>query len=212
MKNKTIIEPHITWKVQSGNSHFWWDDWFGEGQLAQHCDHITSLNNTHVSYFIENGTWNETLLRQKVPPLLIPKILSCRIHYQAGVEDTSVWKPKENGVFSCSSAWNICREKKDSNILSKLIWHTHIPFKISFLLWRALRSKLPTNEKITTFGVAPVSCSCCNRPGNDEINHIFVNGNFANYIWKFFSAPCGIKHDQMYLRNLLNCWWGMETK
>ncbi|WMV30173.1 hypothetical protein MTR67_023558 [Solanum verrucosum] len=201
MKNKTLIEPHITWKVHSGNNLFWWDDFLGEGQLAHHCDNTTSLNNTPVSYFIENGTWNETLIRQEVPPLLIPKILRCRIHYQAGVEDTTVWKPNENGVFSCSSAWNICRKKKDSNTLNKLIWHTQIPFKISFILWRALSSKLPTNEKITTFGAAPASCSCCNRPGNDEINHIFVNGNFANYIWKYFFAPCGIQHDQIYLRH-----------
>ncbi|KAM3269833.1 hypothetical protein P3S67_029739 [Capsicum chacoense] len=29
MKIKEQVEPHITWKVQQGNSSFWWDNWTG---------------------------------------------------------------------------------------------------------------------------------------------------------------------------------------
>ncbi|KAH0695796.1 hypothetical protein KY289_013278 [Solanum tuberosum] len=212
MKNKTTIEPHITWRVHSGSSLIWWDDWLGEGQLAQHDDTINSLNNTTVSYFLQNGHWNEALLRQEVPPHLIPKILSCKIHYQPGMLDEAVWKPTDNGEFSCASAWQICRQKKDSNKINSYIWHKYVPFKISFLVWRAMRHKLPTNEKIITFGSAPANCSCCRRPGRDDINHIFVNGDFAKYIWEWFAAPCGVYHNQTYIRDILYSWWGMGNK
>ena len=35
-----------------------------------------------------------------------------------------------------------------------LLWHKNISFKSSFLLWRALRVKLPTNDKITNLALS----------------------------------------------------------
>ncbi|KAH0697746.1 hypothetical protein KY289_015228 [Solanum tuberosum] len=83
---------------------------------------------------------------------------------------------------------------------------------MSFFLWRVIRSKLPTNERIINFGAEPVNCSCCSRPGLDDVDHILVNGNFAIFIWKFFGASFGISHNQNTLRNLLTTWWGTEHK
>ena len=51
MKNKAIAESQIQWRVNSGISSFWWDDWLGDGPLAPQYDHITSLNNTTISHF-----------------------------------------------------------------------------------------------------------------------------------------------------------------
>ncbi|KAG5605831.1 hypothetical protein H5410_027323 [Solanum commersonii] len=109
--------------------------------------------------------WGRAASSVTVTTSLASTTLPCGIHCQVGVEDLAVWKPNENGVFSCSSAWNICRKKR-MVIPSRLIWHTRIPFKISF-------------------------CYGATETGNDEINHIFVNGNFANYIWKYFYALVG---------------------
>ncbi|WMV45631.1 hypothetical protein MTR67_039016 [Solanum verrucosum] len=168
MRNKGIAETQITWKINSGNSSFWWDDWLGEGPLASYCTHVTSLNTTEISQFRLGGTWNETM-----------------------IPDEAIWKLTVDGLFSCSSAWEIIRHKGPKSIINKGIWHRHLPFKISFLAWRALRNKLPTNEKITSFGKEAARCSCCYRTGEDNIDHIFVSGHFANNIWSFFSAAAG---------------------
>jgi len=48
-------------------------------------DHIT------VSPFIREGQWNETLVRQHVPPLLIPLILNTKLQLQEG-ENCYFWK------------------------------------------------------------------------------------------------------------------------
>lgn len=37
MKIKEQAEPNITWKVQQGNSSFWWDNWTGIRALAKLC-------------------------------------------------------------------------------------------------------------------------------------------------------------------------------
>ncbi|KAH0702355.1 hypothetical protein KY285_016633 [Solanum tuberosum] len=174
MRNKGIAETQIKWKINSGNSSFWWDDWLGEGPLTSYCTHVTSLNTTKISQFLVGGTWNETMVRQWVPPLLVPKILSFPIHYQEQIPDEAIWKLTVDGLFSCSSAWEITRHKGTKSIINKGIWHRHLPFKISFLAWRALRNKLPTNEKITSFGKEAARCSCCYRTGEDNIDHIFL--------------------------------------
>ena len=87
MRNKPIVEDHIKWKIQSGSCSFWWDNWLDDGPIAHHCNSITNLNNTIVSYFINEGTWNESLVRLHDPPLLVPEILSTRIYYQDNERD-----------------------------------------------------------------------------------------------------------------------------
>lgn len=124
----------------------------------------------------------------------------------------AIWKPNHDGAFSCSSAWELIRKKKDKTRSNTLIWHKYIPFEVSFLLWRAIRGKLPTNERISMFGADPVSCSCCNRPGLDTIDHIFVDGHFANSIWTYIVVSLGIAHTKIPLRSVLIKWWGLEYK
>ncbi|KAG5579641.1 hypothetical protein H5410_050268 [Solanum commersonii] len=101
--------------------------------------------------------------------------MGTQIYYQAGVADEAVWKPTENWNFSCSSAKSLIRKKgnKPSS--------PHFPGRRLFPL-KALRAKLPTNEKIRNFGVEPINCSYCSRPGMDDIDHVFVSDHFANHI------------------------------
>ncbi|XP_015077582.1 uncharacterized protein LOC107021433 [Solanum pennellii] len=120
--------------------------------------------------------------------------------------DEAVWKTSEKGQFSCATAWEHIRHRKEKNNCSKNIWHKLIPFKISFLVWRALRGKLPTNERIIKFGREAAQCSCCYSPGEDTIDHIFVTGHFANNIWRFFSAVAGLPHEHSTIHTLLQKW------
>jgi len=143
MRNKIKVEEHIGWTINSGSCSFWWDDWLGVGALANYTTGISSLNNATIAHFLTNGKWNERKLRQQVPPLLIPYILNTNFQFLQGVSDSAVWKHTESGKFTCTSAWEICRNKKSTTDLNSQIWHRHIPFKMSFLLWRALRKKLP---------------------------------------------------------------------
>lgn len=149
------------------------------------------------------------MVRFYAPPLLVPKILVTQFQFQEGLSDEAIWKPNDNGAFSCSSAWEVIRQRNTKNRINNQIWHKYIPFKVSFLLWRAIRLKLPTNETLVKFGVEPRSCSCCRRPGMDTINHILVEGHFSNYIWRIFASSIGQIHVPMPLPNLLLKWWNL---
>ena len=192
MKNKHKVEEHIKWQINSGSCSFWWNDWLGIGALAKYNNNISSFNNDIVKEFLINGNWNERKLRQQVHPLIIPMILNIRFQYHNEDKDIVVWKPTESGNFTCTSAWENCRFRRNDDVVNKLIWQKKVPFKMSFLLWRALKLKLPTNENMTNFGVETAKCYCCRNQGWNDVEHIFMQGHFAQHIWNYFANTMGI--------------------
>lgn len=122
-------------------------------------------------------------MRQQVPPLLVPNILQTNIIYQEGKEDTAIWIPDETCKFTIDSAWEIIRKKRNIDPINTIIWHKHIPFKVAFFIWIALKGKLPTNETLQRFGSDTTDCYCCYNKGKDDINHLLITGKFAKYIW-----------------------------
>ncbi|KAK4717971.1 hypothetical protein R3W88_016309 [Solanum pinnatisectum] len=89
-------------------------------------------------------------------------------------------------LFSVSSAWNSISATREETKINTYTWHKRIPFKCSFLLWRAIRGKLPTNERLASFGIKPGSCYCCRSPGVDTIERTFNTGIFAKKVWNYF--------------------------
>ena len=83
-RNRSEVESHIKWQINSGTCYFWWDNWLGNGALATSCYNISSLNNSKVGEFLIEGNWNESLVRQQVPAQLVLNILQTHITYQDG--------------------------------------------------------------------------------------------------------------------------------
>ncbi|WMV13666.1 hypothetical protein MTR67_007051 [Solanum verrucosum] len=207
MKNKLTVESNIQWKIRNGSCSFWWDNWLGVGPLAHYTSNSNRFNNDSVLEFIEDGHWNMPKVLRVAPPSQVHNILSMQLQLQQGLPDQAVWKPNTSGLFSVSSAWNCIREKREKAKINTYNWHPKIPFKCSFLLWRAIRGKLPTNEKLSRFGIEPSYCHCCHSPGTDTIEHTFNSGDFAKAVWKYFAILLGIQTDFLPLRNMIMRWW-----
>lgn len=80
--------------------------------------------------------------------------------------------------------------------------------KYSFLVWRALRGKLPTNDKLTSFGVEPARCICwcfrCIKKGWDKHwPYLCIRSPCQSYMAIFFSRLRD-QHSQTPLKVL---WW-----
>ncbi|KAK4707366.1 hypothetical protein R3W88_033055 [Solanum pinnatisectum] len=151
MRNKQT--NHIPWKIRSGSSSFWWDNWLRVGPLAHFTTNSNRFNNDKVTDFMEDGQWNTRKVSQLAPHEQVQKILSFQIQLQQGQQDQAVWTLNSNGIFSVSSTWNIIREAREKTKFNTYTWHKSIPFKCSFLLWRTIRGKLLTNEKLANFGI-----------------------------------------------------------
>ncbi|XP_055803454.1 uncharacterized protein LOC129872506 [Solanum dulcamara] len=193
MKNKGDIEPHIKWTLCSGNCSFWWDDWLGIGPLANHYEYIPRFNNSTVSMFLRNGKWNEEKIRQQAPQHMIHTILNIEIMYQQNTLDQAQWKLQSHGNFTCKSAWEHVRKKKNKTLTDRMTWHTNIPFKASFLLWRALRHKLPTNHKLISFGrncrvLMLLQAWCASKYGGKKSSTTRVKFNIIKEIYMLITT------------------------
>ncbi|WMV30239.1 hypothetical protein MTR67_023624 [Solanum verrucosum] len=141
---------------------------------------------------------------------MVPIILNTPIQHHEDIPDEAVWTPADSGHFSISSAWKIIRKKHAKDLINTFIWHKNFPFKVSFFIWRALRGKFPTNEKLANFGIESANCYCCHRPWRDEIDHILIAWNFANHIWKIHAALIRIEHSSTTLRCFLMNWRSIQ--
>lgn len=185
MDARNDCEHNILWKVGNGNLSFWWDNWTNIGALAMLVDQSTHSKNTKVSDFINSNHWNTSKLHEILPSDLVVHILTIKIF--VGNQDHAVWTPEHTGSFSSKSAWNALRQSNGSSPTSKNIWHTKLPFKISFHMLRLLNNKLATDDSLSRFGVqGPSKCFCCHNGMNEDINHLFSYGQIAEKVWKFF--------------------------
>ncbi|WMV30198.1 hypothetical protein MTR67_023583 [Solanum verrucosum] len=181
----------------------------GIGPLAQFTSTSHRFDNETIADFMTNEQWNVHKLIRLVPQNQLHTILSTQIQLQHNSTDQAVWNLNSNGLFTISSAWDSIREKRNKTKINSYTWNRHIPFKCSFLLWRTIRGKLPTNEKLASFGIEPSNCYCCHSPGADTIEHIFNSRNLAKNVWNFFAISLGIPTDFLPLRNMIMRWWSM---
>nr|XP_033511967.1 uncharacterized protein LOC117276725 [Nicotiana tomentosiformis] len=138
----------------------------------------------------------------------ISDIMHTPIHYRPAALDKAIWTPNVIGKFTCASAWEVIRPKKQPNLTNKLTWHKKIPFKWSFCVWRALKNKLPTDDRVLQFRSPTVTrCVYCNTPAAETADHIFSHGNFAKLVWRKYGGPTGVQTQYLTLRILLMKWW-----
>lgn len=171
----------------------------------------TRSSKVKVKDFITDGNWN-LKLRTIFPEQFIHPIKDIDIG-QSDQDDYATWNSSHDGQFSNVTAWENIRVSRKNNILLSKVWHSSIPFKMSFLLWRLLLCKLPFDEVLARFGNQTVSrCACCTRPNSDDLHHVFIESEIANYLWKCFGGPLGIRHLNWPIKRILMEWWDTKPK
>ncbi|XP_075081792.1 uncharacterized protein LOC142166427 [Nicotiana tabacum] len=87
-----------------------------------------------------------------------------------------------------------------------------VPFKMSFMILRAVHNKVATDERISSLGIVVDSRrSCCTSfsdiQGPETTNHLFYSDQYAQQVWNFFIGRLGIEYRNNNPRTLiLNCW------
>lgn len=121
--------------------------------------------------------------------------------------------PNSCGIFTTLSAWNCIRQRKDIAVFLKRIWHKYLPFKMSFLVWRILKDKLPFDDTIMRFVHTFVSkCLCCLDFQKETLHYTFIGGKVASHIWKYFGGPLGISWSDIPIFTMIQRWWALKPK
>nr|XP_016462864.1 PREDICTED: uncharacterized protein LOC107785952 [Nicotiana tabacum] len=110
------LEYQVWWQLKNGSSYFWYDNWTGLGALYHTSGtvHWCDESIKYVDEVMENGTWNEVLLRELLPEEIAEHILE-KIAPPAhqSMKDKPWWKLETNGQFIVKSAWHYIRKRRD---------------------------------------------------------------------------------------------------
>ncbi|XP_070032059.1 uncharacterized protein [Nicotiana tomentosiformis] len=107
-------------------------------------DHWCDESIKYVDDVMENGAWNEELLRELLLEELADHILdSITPPSDYSMNDRPWWKLKTKGQFIVKSAWQYIRKKRYKSKLYMFFWVKGVPFKKSFFMWRMWKAKLP---------------------------------------------------------------------
>nr|XP_009767528.1 PREDICTED: uncharacterized protein LOC104218683 [Nicotiana sylvestris] len=130
-----------------------------------------------------------------------------------GTPDKAIWAADSEGKFTITTAWDIWRNKKETIDTHSQIGHKNVPFKMTFITWRALTKRLPTDERLVRMGITVVAhCCCCTTPGAETVEDLFCSGDFSQKVWSNFCGSFGIQWRGTLLIQLLKKWWTYRAK
>lgn len=179
LKLRPQIQHAFQYNVGNGRKFLLWrDPWHPKGLLGNIYNMgplLTGLpNDVRLSTVIQDGQWTWPASTR----FEIQNIIESLPPIHANRDDWITWKLTQSGKFTTSSALTIFR-----NDSPKVAWSSLFkgPGKIpshQFILWLAIRERLPMREK-PWIGNGETSCVLCNSNSIEDHNHMFFACSFS---------------------------------
>ncbi|XP_042964739.1 uncharacterized protein LOC122298962 [Carya illinoinensis] len=200
------------WLLKEGNVSFWYDNWADGGPIGDHFPVLERPSLRVKECQIDNG-WDISLLERLVGPQKAEDLFQFLATRKDGL-DILIWTRDKNGKFNTRSAWDCIRVRAPSLPWANWIWHTHIPKKISIMMWKAYHNCLSVDEKIKNIGIPVVSkCNCCARGHMEDLNHVLCTGDFARCIWRLAATHLGVHMGVFHTwKEQINFWFHRTCK
>jgi len=165
--------------------------------------HMYSSLTTKLSSVMVNGKW-------KIPKPLIdfPTVVEQTLNITLPItplSDKRVWKHAADGILNARLAHMFLRPPLVRLDWSAVIWRTCIPPSHSFVFWRLMLSKLPTDHNLRTHGCTIVSvCVLCYKHAETS-SHLFLDCSFAASVWRWLGVKLNCSFSLLSYFSLLEC-------
>jgi hypothetical protein len=125
---------------------------------------------------------------------------------QPDVLDRWVWQYDPDGGYSVRGAYKILTAQGDLHmtVTSDIILHQQIPLKVSVMVWRLLRNKLPTKDNLVRRHIIPPDANMCvTGCGSVETaHHLFLSCPVFAPLWSLVRSWIGTSSaDPLMLRD-----------
>ncbi|XP_019451698.1 PREDICTED: uncharacterized protein LOC109353792 [Lupinus angustifolius] len=180
-----VVENSIWLVGDDTKINFWTDNWTGTTMVdsLQIPLNLHSKLKAKVANFIMDSKWLIPAPMIRGLPTVVSSITHISRHNGL---DRLVWKNSCEGDLHPKIAYEHVTTKKSLIGWCNLIWSLNIPPSQSFITWRLMLSKLPTDENLKLRGLVLVSkCNLCNE-FQEDTDHLFFNCKFALAIWDWF--------------------------
>lgn len=115
---------------------------------------------------------------------------------QDNIAEQWKWRLDISGTYSVRSAYDMLTSDNSNlvNEVSDLIWHKHVPLKVSILAWRLLRNRLPTQANLVARGMLAQDANLCVAGCGEveTIQHLFVSCPIYSALWHQVRAWIGV--------------------
>lgn len=161
-----------------------------------------------VSELLQNGVWNDQLIRSRF--LAIDSEAILRQPISQGDADYWAWNLEKFGMYTVKSAYKLLHKRKSEALFAQMpssseesIWKKvrklDVPPKVRVFWWRVLNEFLPTRQVLYRRHVEPVSfCEVCGHPEESSM-HVLLECTVAKRFWEQTRLATGVKVPKLSL-------------
>ncbi|XP_019198971.1 PREDICTED: uncharacterized protein LOC109192724 [Ipomoea nil] len=187
LKGRYILANGMKWKVGTGDSiNFWEDWWVGDAPINNGTDIVIpdDMKDMRVNTLISGDkAWDLSTVRELLPNHVMENIRATPIAVVEQQQDTLMWPYSGTGLFTIKSGYNFITGYDDDEGDFGWLWRIKCAEKIKIFLWKVLRNGLLTNSERTRRGLTDDDrCPRCDEP-DETLDHIFRRCDFANACW-----------------------------
>jgi len=185
----SVVNENTVWIIGNGsNINLWRDNWMGTPLITLFnvpSSRFPTLDDK-LDSIIDRGKW-------QIPKPLIdfPTVAENALKIILPVTplaDRRIWKNAADGVLSAKLAYHTLLPPHVTLDWAKDVWRNCIPPSHSFVLWRLMLLKLPTDENLQKRGCTLVSiCVLCGKHAETSA-HLFLTCDFAVAIWRWMGS------------------------
>lgn len=180
-----VLLSNVRWLVGKGDAvRFWKDNWLGVPIVASCNIDESSLDflNDKVAAFISNGVWNLPASFQRTYPNVTHSILSTVLPMD-NVTDQIIWAASTSGFLNSKEAYKFFSPSFPLVHWCHCIWHAAIQPRKSLAVWKILKNRVPSDDRLQRFNVALCSrCYLC-LSNCETSKHLFLDCPLAVALW-----------------------------
>jgi len=114
-------------------------------------------------------------------------ILLHNVCLQINVKDTWKWLMDISAGYTVRSAYQLLTTQDTSQVAGAdaIVWHKHVPLKVSIFAWRLVKNRLPTHANLVHRGILPdpVAGCLCGCGDTETSQHLFISCDFYGTLW-----------------------------
>lgn len=215
--NLNSVMSNSIWQLGDGRSiNFWLDNWLGR-PLVDYMPipiHLHKLLKASLADFIHENKWmipapllsHFPEIANDIRQIIIPKFCAA---------DQLVWKHSISASLALKYAFLHFKPSMPVVPWCNLIWNSFIPPSKSFIAWRLICNRMPTDDNFHKRGCVTVSiCSLCYKDAESSY-HLFLNCQFKKSLWLWLDSSLQMSIDTSSLEALFsicNKGWSMQMK
>jgi len=192
-----LVLCNSSWSVGNGKSiYFWTDKWLATpiATTWNIPQALFSSLNMRVSDCIIAGNWclpdyvvtKDPNLSSQIQNILLPSV---------DMPDKLCWISACDGDLTHSLAYKNLVGNGQKVPWAKMFWNVYIPPSRSFITWRLLHNKLPTDDNLRKRGCPIVSICCFCMQSAESSHHILFACSVTLKLWDWLSKGTNMTLD-----------------